>query len=61
MENEERSQIEAYYQKKIESIKAKVARVINLLEQVLSFKNGMGLFAQPLMETLSVRVPHKEK
>jgi hypothetical protein len=61
MENEERGQIEAHYQKKIESIKDEVARVINLLEQVLSFKNGKGLFAQPFMETLSVCVPHKEK
>jgi hypothetical protein len=36
MENKERAQIEARYQKEIESIKGEVARLTNLLEQALS-------------------------
>jgi len=61
MENKERDQIEAHYQKKIESIKGEIARLINLLEQVLHFKNTKGMFAQPPVETLLVCVPYKEK
>jgi len=58
MENEKKAQIEAHYQKEIESIKGEVARLTNLLEQTLSFKNGKGMFAQPLVEASSTYVPH---
>jgi hypothetical protein len=50
--------IEAHYQKKIESIKCEVARLTNLLEQALSFKNGKVTFTQPSVEALSTHVPH---
>jgi len=39
MENEERAQLEAYYQNELESIKGEVVRLTHLLEQVLSSKN----------------------
>ena len=48
MDNEERAQLEAHYQNEIESIKGEVARLTDLLEQVLSSKNEKGIFAQPL-------------
>jgi hypothetical protein len=57
MENEERSQIKAHYQKEIESIKGEVARLTNLLEQALSFKNGKGTSAQAPMEAPSAHIP----
>jgi hypothetical protein len=56
MENEERAQLEAHYQNEIESIKGEVARLTNLLEQVLSSKNEKGIFAQPPMITPSIHV-----
>ena len=49
----------AFCQKEIESNKCEVAK-LNLLEQVLNFKSGKGMSAQPLVEVLSVHVPHKE-
>jgi ElaB/YqjD/DUF883 family membrane-anchored ribosome-binding protein len=52
MENEERAQLEAHYQNEIESIKGEVARLTNLLEQVLSSKNRKGIFAQPPVKDL---------
>jgi len=58
MKNEERAQIKAHYQKEIESIKGEVARLINMLEQALSFKNGKGMFAQPFVEALLAYVPY---
>jgi hypothetical protein len=42
MDNEERAQLEAHYQNEIESIKGEVARLTNMLEQVLSSKNERG-------------------
>jgi hypothetical protein len=57
MENEERSQIKAHYQKEIESIKGEVARLTNLLEQALSFKNGKETSAQAPVEALSANIP----
>jgi len=57
MKNEERAQVEAHYQNEIESIKGEVARLTNLLEQVLSSKNGKGIFAQPPVKTPSIHVP----
>ena len=56
MKNKEWAQIKAHYQKEIESIKGEVDRLINMLEQALSFKNGKGTFAQPLMEAPSAYV-----
>jgi hypothetical protein len=50
----------ALRQKEIESIKYEVVK-LDLLEQVLNFKSGKGMSAQPLVEALSVYVPHKEK
>jgi hypothetical protein len=61
MENEEIAQLEVHYQNEVESIKGEVARLMDLIEQVLSVKNGKRTFAQPLMEALSVRVPYKKK
>jgi len=58
MENKGRAQIEAYYKKEIESIKGEVVRLINLLEQMLSFKNGKGTFAQPPVKALSAHIPY---
>jgi len=45
MENKERAQIKTHYQKKIKSIKGEVARLTNILERLLSFKNGKGTSA----------------
>jgi len=45
MDNEEIAQLEAHYQNEIESIKGEVARLTDLLEQVLSSKNKKGIFA----------------
>jgi len=56
MENKERAQIEARYQKEIESIKGEVARLTNLLEQGLSYKSRK--VAQPLIEALLARVSY---
>jgi hypothetical protein len=56
MENEERAQLEAHYQNEIESIKGEVARLTDLLEQVLSSKNGNGIFAQTPVKTQSIHV-----
>jgi hypothetical protein len=52
MNNEERAQLEAHYQNEIESIKGEVARLTDLLEQVLSSKNEKGIFAQPHVHVL---------
>jgi hypothetical protein len=49
--------LEAHYQNEIESIKGKVTRLADLLEQVLSSKNGKGIFAQPLVKTSSIHIP----
>jgi len=49
--------LEAHYQNEIESIKGEVARLTDLLEQVLSSKNGKGIFAQPPVKTPSIHVP----
>jgi hypothetical protein len=49
----------ALFQKEIESIKCEVTK-LDLLEQVLNFKRGKGMSAQPPVEVLSVHVPHKK-
>jgi len=48
--------LEAHYQNEIESIKGEVARLTDLLEQVLSSKNRKGIFAQPPVKTPSIHV-----
>jgi hypothetical protein len=61
MENEEIAQLDAHFQNEVKSIKGEVARLADLLAQVLSVKNGKRTSAQPLIEALLVRVPHKKK
>jgi hypothetical protein len=56
MQNKERARLEAHYQNEIESIKGEVARLTDLLEQVLSSKNRKGIFAQPPVKTPSIHV-----
>jgi hypothetical protein len=56
MENEERAQLETHYQNEFASIKGDVARLTDLLEQVLSSKNGKGMFAQPPVKTTSIHI-----
>jgi hypothetical protein len=56
MENEERAQLEAHFQNEIESIKGEVVRLTDMLEQVLSSKNGKEIFAQPPVKTPSIHV-----
>jgi hypothetical protein len=46
--------------KEIKSSKAEVARLLDLVEQVLGFKNEKGMFTQPPVEILLVHDPHKE-
>jgi hypothetical protein len=60
LENEEWGPKEAHCLKEIESIKCEVARLLDLLEQVLGFKNGKGTSTQPPGETLLVHISHKE-
>jgi hypothetical protein len=59
MENEEKGWRETDCQKEIESIKCEVDK-LDLFEQVLNFKNEKGMYVWPLVEALSVHVPHKE-
>jgi hypothetical protein len=47
MENEERAHLESHYQTELESVKNEVARLTDLLEQLLRAKNGEGTSAQP--------------
>ena len=47
MENEERAILESRYQSELESVRNEVARMTNLLEQLLSAKNGEGTSTQP--------------
>ena len=48
MENEERAQLEAQHQKKVDDLKEEVARLTSLLEQALRDKSGKAtLTAQP--------------
>jgi hypothetical protein len=51
---------EARCQREIESNKGKVARLINLFEQMLNFKNRKGTSTNLLWKILLVHVPHKE-
>ena len=57
MENEERAHLESHYQTELESIKNEVARLIDLLEQLLRAKNGEGTSAQPPKGAPAAHVP----
>jgi hypothetical protein len=47
MENEERTQLDAQYQKELNGLKEDVARLTSLLEQTLRSKSGEGTSSQP--------------
>ncbi|KAL9354849.1 hypothetical protein Peur_052819 [Populus x canadensis] len=47
MENKERAHLESHYQTELESVKNEVARLTDLLEQLLRAKNGEGTSTQP--------------
>jgi len=49
MENEERAHLESHYQNELESVKNEVARMTNLLEQLLKAKNREGTSTQPII------------
>ena len=57
MENEERANLESHYQTELESVKNEVARMIDLLEQLLRAKNREGISAQPPAEALIIHIP----
>jgi hypothetical protein len=49
MENEDSAHLESHYQNELEFMKNKVARMTNLLKQLLRSKNGEGMSVQPLV------------
>ena len=49
MEKEERAHLELHYQNELESVKNEVARMTNLLEQLLKAKNGEGTSTQQIV------------
>jgi len=57
MENEERVHLESHYQTELESVKNEVARLTDLLEQLLRAKNGKGISAQPPEGASAAHVP----
>ena len=57
MENEERALLESRYQSELESMKNEVARMTNLLEQLLRVKNREGTSVQPLIGAPTTHVP----
>jgi hypothetical protein len=57
MENEERAHLESHYQTELESVKNEVARLTDLLEQLLRAKNGEGTSAQPPAEAPATHIP----
>jgi hypothetical protein len=61
MNNEERDQREALCQKEVEGNKGEVAKLMNRLEQVLSFKDGKGTSARPLVGNTIKSTSHKKK
>jgi len=61
MNNEERDQREAPCQKEVEGNKGEVAKLMNRLEQVLSFKDGKGTSARPLVGNTISSTSHKKK
>ncbi|XP_061951881.1 uncharacterized protein LOC133674685 [Populus nigra] len=61
MENEERAHLESHYQTELESVKNEVARLIDLLEQLLRAKNGEGTSAQPPEGEPVAHIPQASK
>jgi len=57
MENEERAHLESHYQNELEFVKNEVARIINLLEQLLRAKNRVGTSTQPPVGAPAAYVP----
>ena len=47
MENEERSQPEAQYQRELEGVRSDVAHLTSMLEQLLRARDGEGTSSQP--------------
>ena len=56
MENEERAHLESHYQTELESVKNEVARLTDLLKQLLRAKNGEGMSAQPPKGALEAHI-----
>jgi hypothetical protein len=57
MENEEKDLLESRYQSELESVKNEVARMTNLLEQLLRAKNREGTSTQPPIGAPIAHVP----
>ena len=57
MENEERAHLESHYQTELKSVKNEVARLIDLLEQLLRAKNREGTSAQQPEGAPVVHIP----
>jgi len=57
MENEERAHLESHYQTELESVKNEVARLTDLLEQLLRAKNGEGTSTQPPEGAPAAHIP----
>jgi hypothetical protein len=47
MKNEERSQLEAQYQRELEGVRNDVAHLTSMLEQMLRARDGEGTSTQP--------------
>jgi hypothetical protein len=57
MENKDRAHLESHYQNELEFVKNKVARMINLLKQLLRSKNREGMSVQPLVGAPTTHIP----
>jgi len=57
MENEERSQPEAQYQRELEGVRNDVAHLTSLLEQMLRTKDGEGTSTQPDEAPAAAQIP----
>ena len=57
MENEERAHLESHHQTKLESLKNEVARLTDLLKQLLRAKNGKRTSTQPPRGAPTTHVP----
>jgi hypothetical protein len=57
MENEERAHLKSHYQTELESVKNEVARLTDLLEQLLRAKNGEGTSTQPPEGAPAAHIP----
>jgi hypothetical protein len=57
MENKERSQPEAQYQRELEGVRNDVAHLTSLLEQMLRAKDGEGTSTQPNEAPPAAQIP----